>query len=1011
MSLLRGTAHGADCANCPFSRDAQPNKPVFSEFPAKPKWILVGEGPGHFEVAHSRPFIGPTGMAVNDLLARAGQLREELWIGNVTLCRPSPGSSDIDRSHAALACQTRLKLELAKFPGLPIFTLGAVAARSIIPQAALDAIDPPESLGSRKRKKTKAAEQERARLRRIAQLDKLTIKLLHQKLVYRRKQLVAELKGMRAKPTPQYLERRLLEDYDVIEAKAKTDAEIELADRESRRIAKRAQRKTKKKPIKITDIISTLFEVDVDGTGIRQVIPGIHPAALLRGGGASIGGTHTPDLAFINLISDAAKVKALANGKDIRLRLNLETEFIDSAKASELVRSILFDAYATGKVACDLETYVDDPERFSPLQAYQAKIRALGLATKDRSISVLWQLLDPIAIEMLRLALASPRITFIYHNALYDRTVLEANGFHCSPEEECTLLAHHAAFPGCAHNLQQVTAQFFAITPWKSEWRNAEETPEGLTIYNAKDTGSTEKLLAPLTIWIKRTKTERIYELDKKMGHISTQMHLDGVPMSREENQRLLNMYRLSVAEARRAVERVTEDPATKEQIWHHLAYEQAKKKRKADPDEFPERYEARMEELRLLDKKGKWRWGISKSRHIGAYLRAKGVMLVHQTAGGETSTKKEILEGLGHIPEVRDILTYREGDKLLSTFIWPHFDRLDAAGNILSYGFADEHDRCHPTWLIHKITGRWASVDPVYSNWPKQKLKKIDTERVVCDRCKVIASVESKGCGCGRIIVVKGKKGAPDKLFTVLRPNLRRQVVARPGRRLVGFDFAQLEARIIAIVSGDPFLLEVFRQGRDLHYECAAIIFGKLFERSDETIRYQLRENAKNFEYGAFYLGSPETLWRTLLQQGYKIELKDVIHAVGSLLSKMPGIVQWQRRCIYQGSHPPNQITSHLGRRRTFPMGQCDPNEAVNFGVQSFGADLMNLGMDRMTDRLVRYKEAYPILQLHDAAVFEIWDDDIDAIKKDIKDSFETEIDGVLFPVEVRDAQSWADL
>lgn len=1006
MSLRRGTAEGADCSNCPFATHAQPTKPVFAEYPEQPLFAVVGEGPGHFEVALGRPFMGPSGTVVNDLLARAGQPRGDIMVTNATLCRPKIGSKDTDRHAAAQACNARLKLELAQFPAMPVFTLGAVAAQALIPKEVLDKIDPPEVLKKRSQKKNKAELEERERRREVEKRDKKIAKLLHQKLVYRRRQIQAEVKSMGSRATPAYLERRLLEDYDAIEAKAIADADAEIAEA---KLTKLAARKKPKRAIKITDIISTLFEVDVDGTGIRPLIPGIHPAALLRGGGKSIAGTHTPDLAFINLIADAAKVRALALGKDVRLRLNIETEISDPVRAAQLTREVLHEAFEAGSLTIDLETYVEDIDRHTALQAYKAKIRALGLATKRRSISVLWDLLDPITIELFRLALASPRVIKIAHNALYDRTVLNANGFYVSEEEHCTLLLHHAAFPGMAHNLQQVTAQFYATTPWKSEFRNAEETPEGLTTYNAKDTGSTEKLVAPLTVWLKRTKTEEVYRIDKKMGRISTQMHLDGVPMSREENQKLLDMYTMTVAESRRVVEKIAEDPETREQVWHHLAFEQARKQRKKDSPSFEERYEARMEELRILEAKGKWRWKIGASKHISSLLRAKGVVLNLKTDSGDTSTKKEVLEGLAHIPIVRDILDEREGSKLLSTFLAPHFDRFDRAGNIALYGYADENDRCHPTWLIHKITGRWASVDPVYSNVPKAKLKKLETSSgyVACDRCAVIVNVAlDTGCGCGRTLIIKGKP------FKVIRPNLRRQVVARKGRRLVGFDFSQLEARLIAIVSGDPFLLEVFRQGRDLHYECAAVIFGKLFEQSDEAIRKQLRENAKNFEYGAFYGGSPETLWKTLLQQGYKAKLADVIAAVTALLNKMPDIVRWQRRAVYQASHPPFQIESYLlKRRRTFPMGNADPNEAINFGIQSSGSDLMNTGMDRMADRLLEYKEAYPILQIHDAAVFEVWEDDVDAIKHDIKESFETELGGIPFPVEVKDAQTWADL
>src|SRR5690606_1868868 len=133
----------------------------------------------------------------------------------------------------------------------------------------------------------------------------------------------------------------------------------------------------KKKPVKITDIVGTSFKVDVDGTGERVVVPAIHPAALLRGGGASIGGSHTPDLAFINIIYDAGKVDSIARGKDIWLRFPIEVEWENADRATRLFLQIVHEALEEGEVALDLETYVDDPDRHSALMAYVAKIRAL----------------------------------------------------------------------------------------------------------------------------------------------------------------------------------------------------------------------------------------------------------------------------------------------------------------------------------------------------------------------------------------------------------------------------------------------------------------------------------------------------------------------------------------------------------------------------------------------------------------------------------------------------------
>ncbi|MGH7179878.1 MAG: DNA polymerase, partial [Tepidisphaeraceae bacterium] len=562
------------------------------------------------------------------------------------------------------------------------------------------------------------------------------------------------------------------------------------------------------------------------------------------------------------------------------------------------------------------------------------------------------------------------------------------NGFTLAGPWEDTLLAHHAAFPGCAHRLQVVTSQFFATPPWKSEFRNSEETPEGLTQYNAKDTGATRALRPTLTVWVKRTETEKIYALDRKMAEIASKMHLAGMPVDRGVNSELLSTFTKNVKESRQSVDDVAADPKMREQIWHHLALQQAQKKRKNDPDEYTRpdgttakdleaRYYRRLSEIEY-DKK--WKWKIGSGKHIAALLLALGVGLHQTTASGQISTKKDILETLTNVPVVRDILTFRENDKLLSTFIWQIFDRYDRDDNLIQYGYADGDDRIHPIWVVHKITGRWASSEPVVSNVPKDKYRKL-----------------------------------ADGTKQIIRPNLRRQIVAPEGRMFVGFDFGQLEARIIALISGDPFLCEVFAAGMDIHRECARVVFPQ-FDTLPKDDQKQARDLVKPLEYGAFYGGAVETLWKNLLKEGRNISLQNVAKAVATLMAKMVGVVRWQRETVARAMQPPYMVKEFLyGRCRTFPLGQVEATEAMNFGVQAAGASIMNTGMAQMDAVLPMYKEAFAIAQIHDAAVFEVWEDDAEEFAKDVNRNFhqEYERDGrmIPFPVDVKIAKSWADV
>lgn len=976
--LLRGTFEGADCNVCPLARNGRPYQAVRSEFPEKPAWVVIGEGPSMTEARHDRPWIGPSGEVLNKALAMVRRPRVELAILNATSCLPPFGSTEKVKSAAAAACRPRVARELAQWPGIPVLTLGAVAARALIPKERLDAIDPPES-GKKKRPKPKDLTTEKRK--REAKLAKIEARMLVDKMKYRERQITKELRDSGHKKIAKgYAKRQALLDQPAIARKAAADAIVELEQREQLKLDKPKTRA--KRPIRISDIASTLFEVDLDGTGPRLLIPALHPAALLRGGGATLAGTHTPDLAFINIVADAAKADALARGRDVRLKLDIEIEVEDEERANALAMSLLDEAYMDKELGIDLETYVEDPMKHTALQCYWAHVSELGLSTKKRAISVLWDLLWPATKQAFAMLLADEAVTTVYHNGMYDKTVLEARGYPARGPWHCTMLMHHAAFPGMAHNLQSVTTQFYGMAPWKSEHRNSDETPESRAVYNAKDVGSTHAIVSPLQLWIKKTQTEKTYEHDKKMSEIASRMHLDGIPLNRQVNDELLNRFTIGVKEARRSVEALAEDPETKHGIFHWMAFEQAKKKRKTDPDDFEERYERRMEELDVLDAKGKWRWKISGGQHIAALMRARGIELSQVTDAGLVSTKKEILEGMAHLPIVRDILSFRENDKLLSSFIWTMFDRYNGAGELLNYGFADEHGRIHPTWRVHLISGRWASDNPMVSNVPKNKLKK-----------------------------------QADGTVKEIRPNLRRQVVAPPGRVFVGFDSKQLEARCIGLLSGDPWLCTILKDtSQDLHNNCAEVVFGERFTNGEKLYKKQLREIVKPLEYLTFYLGGAETGWKNLLKEGFDLKLTDVQLAMAKLMRRMPGVVNWQQNMLTLAAQPPHELRSPVTqRRRNFPLGQVDPNEVVNWVNQCLGADIVNTGLINMYQRLPKYKDAFFLLHMHDSVPIECWEDDAPAIMQDVKECFELEFthNGMTmpFPVDAKVAKSWAEL
>ncbi len=1384
-ALHRGSAEGANCEACPFSRDGRPDNPVFSEWPDDPMWILVAESPGFNECRQGRVLVGATGQVVNQILHKIGRPRDHIYLGNSYLCMPQQGVPVELREKAAECCKPRLQAELAQWPGKPVLTLGAVAARALIPREVLDAIDPPDVPKNKKRQqkdKQKAQRKEDLKKEKTKgrQIEKIAKRRFSMMMKVRRDQLKREvLRRYCRRPDRAYLDRETERDRAPLWNKAWKDAQLEWsATVQERRLAdeikkaRKPKKAAKKKPIKITDIVGTLFDVDIDGSGIRPLVPAIHPAALLRGGGATIGGSHTPDMAFINIIYDAAKVDALAKGRDVRLKINVEFEVVDADRATRLFLSILQEALEERSCSIDLETYVDDPDRHHALMTYVAKIRVIGIATTKRSVSVAWDLLPAWCWSYFQLVIGS--IETVFHHGLYDRSVLRAYGFvlpivgidENAPAWQDSLLMHHAAFPGNSHRLQTVTAQFFGVGPWKAEHRNQEETPDKLAIYClkfgtriqladgttipieklvrsrskgpvlalehgrvvsreitgwhknripkqtwieirtagtrrfdsglivtpdhrvmtskgwqsaenikagdllldhelkltsegrgaligtllgdsvlqvspsyrddpfvaprasligghttgsflaqgkaemipflvcgqshidkrlkwigrgkpfrskpftslyspqrldlrslmslvydrqgsrritqealealgpvgwawwfmddgclqkqsskrdtltlatncfpvgdleivrdhlrrkfgskiqfwkdhviriygldeaeafatfvapfiferqayklprqlkkpayvhwdwssggpseirvtsvrshkppyktkthrckadnrwcleiagtgnfftttglvancAKDTGATHALIPALAIHVKRSKTEVIYERDKRMADIASRMHLVGMPVSREVNSQLIVTFTRLANEARRLVDDKANDPKIKDAIKHHLAIQLAAKQRKADSKAFEDRYKLRLSDLRKSD----WRFNVNNPKHIAALLQGMGVELYKLTDGGSISTKKDVLEELADVGIVRDILKYRENDKMLD-FVGPIFDQ-EFNGQIVSYGFADPWDRIHPIWSTTKISGRWAGSEPSgISNPPREKVKDYAPTVNLPHGTIIIDILEN-----GRIQIAE-------------RPTTKRMFVAKPGRVIVGFDFSAIEARALALMSGDPFMCKVFAEGGDLHKECARVVFPG-FDKLTKPEQKTARTVCKTLEYATWYGAMDETVWKGLLKEGYNFKLVDVQKSLAILRNKMSGIIRWQRETILKASQPPFELRDFVdGRRRVWPMGQVEQSQALNIVPQATGAAIMARGMEKMDERLAKYKEAYAIVQIHDAAAFECWADDGEKVLADVNACFPQEFsrDGLTipFPIESAIGASLADV
>src|SRR3990167_9271139 len=172
--------------------------------------------------------------------------------------------------------------------------------------------------------------------------------------------------------------------------------------------------------------------------------------------------------------------------------------------------------------------------------------------------------------------------------------------------------------------------------------------------------------------------------------------------------------------------------------------------------------------------------------------LTAKGLK---KTEGGARSTRESELEKLKDIhPIIADILLYRELQKLLSTYIdnLPHLVALDG--------------RLHTTLnQAGTTTGRMSSSNPNLQNIP-----------------------------------VRGEMGEA----------IRDAFVAPKDSTLLAFDYSQIEMRVLAALSQDEQLIEVFRTGTDVHTSVASRVFKVL----EKDVTREMRRRAKVINFGIVY-------------------------------------------------------------------------------------------------------------------------------------------------------------
>ena len=347
----------------------------------------------------------------------------------------------------------------------------------------------------------------------------------------------------------------------------------------------------------------------------------------------------------------------------------------------------------------------------------------------------------------------------------------------------------------------------------------------------------------------------------------------------------------------------------------------------------------------------------LNSPKQIGEVLFGKlSLPGAKKTKNGAHSTNVDVLEKLApDYPIVEKILDYREVQKLLSTYI----DALP--GQILA-----ESGRLHSSFnQTVTATGRLSSTNPNLQNIP----------------------IRTDG----------GKR-------------IREAFIAAEGCVLVAADYSQIELRILAHLSKDQFLLQAFKDEKDIHALTASAIYGVF----PEMVTPEMRRAAKTINFGLMYGMGPINLSRQL-----KISFNEARNFIATYFQQFPTIKQYMDSTISKAREY-GYTETLLGRRRFLKeinasnrnIREAAERTAINTPVQGTAADIIKIAMiDIHREMPEMYRDAKMLLQVHDELVFEVPVNDAEVLRDWVVEKMSSAYE-LLVPVKV-DAgigKNWSD-
>jgi DNA polymerase-1 len=243
----------------------------------------------------------------------------------------------------------------------------------------------------------------------------------------------------------------------------------------------------------------------------------------------------------------------------------------------------------------------------------------------------------------------------------------------------------------------------------------------------------------------------------------------------------------------------------------------------------------------------------------------------------------------------------------------------------------------------------------------------------------------------------------------TALGREIRRAFIADRGHVLISADYSQIEFRVLAHMSGDPVLVDAFREGADFHERTARKIFGANSERDP----HQLRSIAKMVNYALLYGKSAFTLSKDI-----GVTQQEAQAFIEGYFAGFPSVRGFIDRTLAD-ARVTGAVKTIFGRRRLVPdlnsrngqLRMAAERMAVNMPIQGTAADIMKRAMIDVHAALQPHSDARMILTVHDELLFEVPKEKAEEYGDLVRDKMQNAVTlNVPLTVDVGVGENWKD-